>query len=333
MSMMPSQKDTNAAAPGTGLAAPAPGAMTLGTDAYRGSLEPQTLNDALALAEMMASIRYCGVSSAPEALGRIMTGRGLGLSAMQSMRGIYTVNGRPGIDAALMHALCLQSKFCEFFDFVSAESDDTKATYVAKRVGRPEVKLAFTIEDAIKMGVVDRGDDEKAKKDNNWSKARKAMLRARAKSDLARIVFPDLIFGMYSKEELEAGFDRAESVAKRDPNEIAGEILSKEEAAAEGRVHVVQMAPRDYAGEAEALKAKILSAKTRQDRAAVRAEIEKWDGVDPWRKQVIDLYGSTKPSGAAAAPAAVQPDAPAAQPMPDGNLFTGNGGAKEGDKS
>jgi hypothetical protein len=325
MSMMPQNKDPKS----TAVAVPNGAPMTLGTDAYRGSLEPQSLNDALALAEMMASIGYCGVTSAPEALGRIMTGRGLGLSAMQSMRGIYSVHGRPGIDAALMHALCLQSKLCEYFDFVSDESDDTKATYVAKRANRPEVKLSFTIEDAIKMGVVDRGDDEKAKKDNNWSKARKAMLRARAKSDLARIVFPDLIFGMYSKEELEAGFDRAESVQQKpDPNELAGEILSKEEAAAEGRVQVVQVAPRDYAKEAAELSEKIRAATTRQARQAVRAEIEKWDGIDPWRKQVIDLYSSTKPTPAAApAPAPTSAAAPA--PMPEGNLF---GGTKEGEK-
>lgn len=297
--------------------------MVLGTDAYRGALEPQGLNDALKLAEMMASIGYCGVTSAPEALGRIMTGRGLGLSAMQAMRGIYSVHGRPGVDAALMHALCLQSPLCEYFDFVPEESDDMRATFVAKRRGRPEKKLTFTIEDAERMGVVDRGKDEEAKKDNNWNKNRKAMLRARAKSELARIQFPDVIFGMYSKEELEAGFHRAESL--RDPNEITAEILSTEEAAAEAaKGNVVQVAPRDFAKEVAAFKERIKAAKTRAERAAVREEIAKWDAVDPWKREVSEFYNANKPVPAAAAGTATNP-----APIPEGGLFNGNGETKE----
>ncbi len=305
-----------------------PAGMVLGSDAYRGALEPGTAREAWDVAEMMASIGYCGVTSAPEALGRIMTGRGLGLSAMQSLRGVYTVHGRPGIDAALMHALCLQSPLCERFSFLPEESDDTKATFIAKRRGDDPVKHTFTIEDAERMGVVDRGKDDKAKTDNNWNKVRKAMLRARAKSELARIVFPDLIFGMYSREEIEAGFGDA----ARDPNEMVGDILSDEEAAAErargAATSVIQAAKRDYAAEAEALKVRISAATTRTDRAEVRAAFEAWDGIEPFRTQVSDLYNATrKVAPAGAAPAPSDPAAPAiatAGPglVPEGNLFS-----------
>ncbi len=307
-------------------------AMVLGTDAYRGALEPQTTGDAFNIAEMMASIGYCGVTSAPEALGRIMTGRGLGLSAMQSMRGIYTVNGRPGIDAALMHALCLQSSLCEYFDIVADECSDEQAVFVAKRVGRPEVKHKFTIEQAEKMGVVGRGDDEKAKAANNWNKVRAAMLRARAKSELARIVFPDLIFGMYSREELEAG---VEKVTANDPNEMAGEILSAEEAAVEARrgtVTVVQAAKRDYASEADALIAKAKEAKTRTEIAAVREAFHAWDGVEPHRSRVVAAYNEAKAASRKASPAAGDAASAAAvapAEVPEANLFA----AKEPEKS
>ncbi len=300
-----------------GQAAANDGAMVLGSDKYRGALEPATTGEAFSVAEMMASIGYCGVTSPAEALGRIMTGRGLGLSAMQSLRGVYTVHGRPGIDAALMHALCLASPLCEKFSFVAEESDDTKATFIAKRRGDDAVKHTFTIEDAERMGVLDRGSDDKAKKDNNWNKVRKAMLRARAKSELARLVFPDLIFGMYSKEELE---EIEPPRAPHDPTELAGEILSQEEAAADaaaGRVTVVQAAKRDYAGESEALIAKARAAKTRPELAAVRQAIEAWDGVPPHRDRVVEAYNEAKK--ASRAPAAT----PAPEPMPDGNLFAG----------
>jgi len=304
--------------------------MVLGTDAYRGALEPQTTGDAFHIAEMMASIGYCGVTSAPEALGRIMTGRGLGLSAMQSMRGIYTVNGRPGIDAALMHALCLQSPLCEYFDIVAPECDETKATFVAKRVGRPEVKHVFTIEQAEKMGVVGRGDDEKAKAANNWTKVRAAMLRARCKSELARIVFPDLIFGMYSKEELEVAHDELPKASPQDPNELAGEILSAEEAAIEAARRAqpspIQAAKRDYAKEGDALIAQGRAARSRVEHAAVRDAINAWDAVDPHKSRVIAAYNEAKKAqkeaAAQAGEAAPAADGSAPSPLPEGNLFT-----------
>ena len=296
-------------------------AMVLGSDAYRGALEPQSTADAWQLAETMAAIGYCGVTSSAEALGRIMTGRGLGLSAMQSMRGVYTVHGRPGIDAALMHALCLQSPLCERFAFVPEESDETKATFIAKRRGDEPVKHTFTIEDAERMGVLER-DDAKKTADSNWTKVRKAMLRARAKSELARIVFPDLIFGMYSREEMEVS--EAEWKAN-DPNEMAGDIVSAEEAAAERGARSVHVAPRDYASEAEALKARIRAATTRQARADARAAFDAWDGVEPFRAQVVEVYNATR-KGAATGPATASSDAapgtaanPA--PMPEGGLF------------
>ncbi len=330
--------DTNGAAPQaapepTGamtLAASATSVMTLGTDAYRGALEPASLNDAVQLAQLMASISYCGVKSYPEALGRIMTGRGLGLSAMQSMRGVYSVEGRPGLDASLMQALCQQSPLCEYFNVVPNECDDTKATYVAKRVGCPEVKWVYTIEAAQKAGLLDRGADEEKKKRNNWNARPGAMLRARCKSELARMVFPDIIFGMYSREELMDG-----EVPHDDPNEMAGEIVAQEEAAIAaarggGPVMIVQGAVRNYHQEAEVLKEKILQAgSSRQARSVVRAEIEKWDAIEPYKSQVAEFYSKTKPQRASEATAPVQPtsiEKPA--PVPEGNLF-GQTDAKE----
>lgn len=324
MTMNTTQKnDPPANAPAE--AKPVGTAMVLGSDAYRGALEPQSTGEAWQVAEMMASIGYCGVTSAPEALGRIMTGRGLGLSAMQSLRGVYTVHGRPGIDAALMHALCLQSPLCERFAFVPDESDDTKATFIAKRRGDEPVKHTFTVADAERMGVLDR-EDAKKTADSNWTKQRPAMLRARCKSELARIVFPDLIFGMYSREEIELS---EEEFRANDPNEMVGDILKGEEAAAARVVSTVQAAKRDYSGEAEALKARIVAATTRQARAEVRAAIDAWDGVEPFRSQVTEAYNATRKkadtAGTSASSSATEPapstSAESPAPMPEGNLF------------
>lgn len=302
-------------------------ATTIGTDAYRGALEPTSLIEAFNLAEMMAKVGYCGVSSPADALGRIMTGRGLGLSAMQSMRGIYNVNGRPGIDAALMQALCQGSPLCEYFRYLPEESErGKKASFVAKRKNDPELKHSFEIDQAIQMGLLDRGSDDKAKKDNNWNKAPDAMLRARARSELARILFPDIVFGMYSKEELNGGFADVDGV--RDPNEIAAEILSKEDADAEasaGRVTPIQVAARDFAKEAEEWKVKLRAASTAAERKALRQALSLWDGVEPYRKQVFDTYNEVlEAAKTAKAGAAETSTASAPTQVGESNLFTGS---------
>lgn len=306
-------------------------AMVLGSDAYRGALEPTSIEEAYKLATAMASIGYCGVTSAEEALGRIMTGRGLGLSAMQSMRGIYTVHGRPGIDAALMQALCLRSPVCEYFRYVPEESvPGEKATFVTKRAGNPELKHTFTIQQAIQMGLVDRGKDAAAQKDNNYNKNPDAMLRARCRSELARIEYADVVFGMYSREELEAGFgDTPGGAPQRDPNEMAAELLSAEEAAAEaaaGRVTTVQAAKRDYAAEVADLKAKLAAAgASKAARAEVRKAFEAWDGPEPFRGEFTRLYNETSRTAKAPAETAAPPATSAEKPgaVPEGNLFAG----------
>lgn len=311
-------------------AVPAPGAarataMVLGSDAFRAALEPAGRTDAWDLAELMASEGRFGLSKPGEALAKLMYGRTLGIPAVHAFQSLHSIEGKIGADASLLHAICLRSPLCEYFEPVLAECDMTKATFVTKRAGRPEQKLVYTIEEAEAMGVIDRGKDEDAKKKNNWNRHRKAMLMARCKSALARAVYPDLTHGLYSTDELEA-------LREGDPNEIAGEVLSSDEAAAEaaaGRVTTIQGAPRDYAKEAEAIKAKLVEAGGNTEaRAAIRKEIEMWDGVEPYKQQLGDFYNKTRPkrggatTGAAApATAEAQPPAPNAGPLGEGNLF------------
>ncbi len=79
----------------------------LAGDAFRMALEPTTLEQAFNIAGIIATCRICGCETTEDALVRIMTGRSLGLTTMQSLRGVYVVNGRPGLDATLMHAICI----------------------------------------------------------------------------------------------------------------------------------------------------------------------------------------------------------------------------------
>jgi 5'-3' exonuclease len=161
---------------------------------YERQLEPRSMRDAIALAKDMHSSRMFSAYGSPQAvLSAILVGRELGLQAMASLRSIHVVEGRHTLSSALMVALVLKSGLAEFFEPV--EFDHMKATFVTKRKGaRKEVSLTHTIEMAITAGLV--------KDKSNWMKVPTDMLVARAQSRLARMVYPDLLAGLYTPDEL-----------------------------------------------------------------------------------------------------------------------------------
>lgn len=294
-------------------------AMVLGSDAYRGALEPSNRNEAWELAQLMASEGHFGLKTPGEALAKLMYGRTLGIPAVHAFQSLHSIEGKIGADAALLHGICVKSPLCEYFEPIFDECDLTKAVFETKRVGRPKQRLTYTIEEAEAMGVLERGKDDAAKKKNNWNAHRKSMLMARCKSMLARAVYPDLTHGLYSTDELH-------EIGEPDPNEIVGEVVSAAEAAKSpaDQVVFVQAAKRDYAGEADALIAKARAAKTRQEQGAVRQAIEAWDGVSPHRDRVVEAYNESKKAArAAAVTPPTEPSATGGAPMPEGNLFAG----------
>jgi hypothetical protein len=163
--------------------------------AYERQLEPAGFGDAMKLCESIARSKICGVTSPDDALVRLMTGRSLGLTAMQSLRGVYVVKGRPALDASLMMALAMAHPECERFEFI--ETSATRAVLAVKRLGRAEQQIVWTMDMAQQTGNV--------KPDSAWAHFPAHMLRARCKADGARLEFPDVLFGLYSPEELHDG--------------------------------------------------------------------------------------------------------------------------------
>jgi hypothetical protein len=136
---------------------------------------------------------------------------------MQSLRGLYSVDGKIGLDASLMHALSMSSPFCEQFECTS--ETPTSVTYTIRRRGWSTVQtITWTLEMAERAGLLNRGKDEQAKKNNNWTKYPHAMLHARCKADGARRVFPEKLFGLLSTEELrDIASDREPAPAASNP--------------------------------------------------------------------------------------------------------------------
>lgn len=161
------------------------------------TIEPQTMGELTSLAQSAAQSGFYGAKNKEQALMLMIAGKDLGLSYAQALRAFHVIEGRPSLSADGMVAVCLNHPDkCEYF--VTIESTDTLAIVETKRRGHPKPqRMSFSVDDAKRAGLFGRG---------NWAKYPAAMLRARAKSALARDVYSDLLLGIYDPDETE---DRA----------------------------------------------------------------------------------------------------------------------------
>ena len=125
-------------------------------------------------------------------LAAIMAGAELGFAPMAALRSVHVIKGVPKLSADAMAAVVLASGKAQYFE-PKGDATNTSATWVTKRVGSErEHSVTWTAEDAKRAGLVS---------DNHRLYPRQ-MLSARAKSELARLVFPDLLSGIYTEEEV-----------------------------------------------------------------------------------------------------------------------------------
>lgn len=160
----------------------------------------------------------------PEKVVAIMTlGRELNIPTWQAINNIVPIQGKPCVSPQLMLALIRKSRQLKS---VKIESDEKSCSVTMLRKGEefPHTEI-FSVEDAQRMGLLFK---------DNWKKQPKTMLKWRAVAACARVVFSDVIMGLYSAEEL-------------DPNisvDSEGEIISVES-------KVVERAPETVRGRSE----------------------------------------------------------------------------------
>ncbi len=159
------------------------------------AFEPRDIDEGYNMAKLLVAsgLMPRGVQRPEAAFAIIAAGRELGLTAMQSLRSIHIIEGKPTLSADLIAALCKsRSDVCVYFRLV--ESTDKVARYETQRKGEPApTAMAWTWEDAQRAGVTGK---------DNWKKYPAAMLRARCITALARAVYPDLAMGVYDPDEV-----------------------------------------------------------------------------------------------------------------------------------
>lgn len=165
-------------------------------------LDPRSMKDARVLAKDMHDSRMFSAYGSPQAvLSTVMMGRELGLPAMASLRSVHVIEGKHSLSAQVMVALVLKSGLAEFFEPISFS--ETEAVWETKRKGaRNPIKLTHTIEMARNAWPKLKADWERSFVASGWGRNPTDMLNARASARLARLVYPDLMAGLYTPEEL-----------------------------------------------------------------------------------------------------------------------------------
>jgi hypothetical protein len=181
--------------------------------------EPRDYAEALQMAKTLAGSSLLGALKTPEAVFLVMaTGAEMGIPPTAALRSIHIVQNKPVLSADLIVALCLKSPLCEYFTCKS--STDKEATYITRRRGSDPVTNQFTIEDAARAGLANK---------DNYKNYGRAMLRHRAAAELARMVYPDLVLGIYAEEEIaEVGPPPSEPRQVVAPEVLEGEVVQSE---------------------------------------------------------------------------------------------------------
>lgn len=127
----------------------------------------------------------------------IQLGMEVGLLPMQALQNIAVINGRPCIWGDAQIALVRGSGYLEW---MKEKGDMDSATCSVKRYGDPNVvSQTFTKGDAERAGLWN--------KTGPWKQYPKRMLQMRARSFALRDLFPDVLKGIQSREEVQDVID------------------------------------------------------------------------------------------------------------------------------
>ncbi|GAA4762346.1 hypothetical protein [Microbacterium gilvum] len=175
-------------------------------------------------AQMLVSTSFVPQSysgKATEAAAAIVTGQGLGLDPLASLRSMDVIQGTPAFRAITIRAIVQ----AHGHDIWVEESTSHRAIVKGRRKGTDKVETStWDMDRARGLNLLGK---------SNWKNQPGAMLVARATAEVGRLIAADALLGMaYSIEELEDGATprpeeqvapkpRATRTAAREPREVA----------------------------------------------------------------------------------------------------------------
>lgn len=135
----------------------------------------------------------------------------IGLEPLAAMSSIDMIGGTPCLDGQGQLALIYRSGLLEN---IAITGDDSQCTVSMKRKDLPPHTETFTMDMARSMKTREWRDgksvDIPLADKSNWKQMPGIMLKWRAVAAAARVLFPDVIGGLYTQEEIAAGRDDVE---------------------------------------------------------------------------------------------------------------------------
>lgn len=123
-----------------------------------------------------------------------LTAYDLNIPLTQALNSIHVIQGNPTISGQMMLGL-IRAKFENAYIVFSEVEEGISCTMARDRAFKEEGFTAtWTMDRAKQMGLTGK---------DNWVKQATTMLRWRAVSEAARIVFPDVLKGLYTQDEAE----------------------------------------------------------------------------------------------------------------------------------
>jgi len=173
---------------------------------------PQSLQEAMQYSELLAQSdiipkNYKG--KAGDILVAIQWGAEIGLSPLQALQNIATINGRASLWGDSVLALVQGSGKLEY---IHETVENGIATCRVKRINQPEHVSTFGEEDAKMAGLLG--------KQGPWTQYPKRMMQMRARSFALRDQFADVLKGISVAEEVQDMPDSSNVITPDEPKQI-----------------------------------------------------------------------------------------------------------------
>lgn len=158
-------------------------------DGWREAM-PQTVQ----LAEYIAGTEFVprGLRGKPAAVAAaVLAGREVGIGPMTALQHIHVIEGTPSMSAELKRARV----FAAGHEIVVDESTITRCRVRGRRKGSESwsAPVEWTLDDAKRANLAHK---------DNWKKNPRRMLQARATGELCDLLFPDVVGGLPTTEEV-----------------------------------------------------------------------------------------------------------------------------------
>lgn len=178
------------------------------SDGWRYGLEPANNRELEQFAKWVVESGFRKDLKAPGAAAiLIAAGRTHGLGVFAALECFDVVYGRPFLRGKAARAFLLRSSLVEHFEILEDPDDQEKperAVLLVKRKNWAEPKrVTFTLDEAKRLGLLDRKKDDGSTAQTGWHTQPGVMLIERATTKCIRRHFPDILLGLGLEDELD----------------------------------------------------------------------------------------------------------------------------------